>query len=126
MFFELLHAKPCRIILKFHPKLCFGPEAREIEPKVRNRTCPGGRRAGGPAVSGRTGGQRAGEPLEKEPCGTLGALWSPVEPLKGPAWTHILSSLWEPPFVPDTLGPCGALKQIFKEILKYLSKSLNI
>ena len=34
VFFELLHAKPCRIIWKFPQKLSFEPEMCEIGPKV--------------------------------------------------------------------------------------------
>ena len=34
LFFELLDAKPYRIIKKFHQKLNLGPETSEIQPKV--------------------------------------------------------------------------------------------
>ena len=47
VLFELLHAKPGRIIWKLNQKPSFGPEMCEIGPKVGNRTCPGGRRAVG-------------------------------------------------------------------------------
>ena len=40
MFFELLHAKPCRTIMRLHQKLSFGPETCEIEPTLWLRTCP--------------------------------------------------------------------------------------
>ena len=40
VFFELLHAKPCRIIYKFHQNTILGPETCEIGSKVGNRTCP--------------------------------------------------------------------------------------
>ena len=34
VFFELLHAKPCRTIMKLPQKVSFGPETCEIEPKL--------------------------------------------------------------------------------------------
>ena len=40
MFFELLDAKPHRIIWKLYQKVSFGTEAYEIGAKVGTWTCP--------------------------------------------------------------------------------------
>ena len=40
MFFELLHAKSCRIIWKLFQKVSFEPKACKIEQKLWLRSCP--------------------------------------------------------------------------------------
>ena len=67
LFVELLHAKPCRTVMKLPQKVSFGPEACKIGPKVGNRTCPGGPRGGRPGGRRRSapvaGGRRRSAPV---------------------------------------------------------------
>ena len=59
VFFELLHAKPCRTIMKLLQKVSFGPEACEIEPKSLTSVM-----SGPPVKAGGSLRRQLGEPWE--------------------------------------------------------------